>query len=1271
MNRPILLTLLLCLLGVPAQSMERETNRDSLLVARHADIAVRDGRVIVRFLLSAPSKAVGGNDRYRLTPELMATDSTLPVLPPYYINKVSLTPLSPVGRRKSRSEHRRAVLGGRAASRNRLIESRPRLSDTTRYEISLPYEEWMGFQPLSLWLTREKESYSRAWRPDSKTLLSPQSLLSGVRLLAPWQRSIPLLRPVSGAGAQPVCFSLCESSATPVTTRGQSQLPAGETVRVLVYRTGSTSATDFVGENTYYADPNESGRLTPCTVDATGMVTGQGEELFLVPGQTYDIHAYSPALPTADRKTVTGIKHGTDLLGSKLTLKLEKFTPSVTLAPLVHQCAMMEFTIQGDPTDPSVLDLSAESVTLINMSREPGSYLLNSTTGVTPPGNNPDATVQMEAFNKLGDTKLSASQVVLPKAVGNFDLELKVLINGTKYTLSTPVNNLKLEAKKKYNWVVTCKREGITLSFSVTNWEETPFDSNAGTPAPLQEPANSFMVTPGRGISFKAVRPDGSSVGSVTRAEVLWQTRDGGNPVIERPTHVVWDNESQRIRVYTNIQATNGGKAVVVARNAGNVELYRWLVWVTPYNPWGALNGALKDANKSITDGVVPGGAAVHTYDTNFLAANGKQTVIMDRNLGATAPTDAGCNFQHGSRMAYRYGETLYEADGTTIYTQPAVPSTAPATGWTAVTINGTDATGAKSVEDPCPYGWRVPANNGTATSTWSAFDTSTFTGSNSGRTYGNGVNAYYPTGCWGTHRTGSNGYALLFTGSSVSPFGSQSAATQLPVRCVQDATVFGVGTPIMEAVTVSDISATGATFNCRMTSTGGAIITKRGFYYHTQPFVDGVGATSAPSLGSLNEPAFKADVSDLTQGITYYVQAYIQTSGGTFYSPLVQFVPSGLPKVSTGNATSTGPTTATVDGNAVTDTGGDAAVKRGVVYSTTSNFDPQSQGTQVEAGTSGIGSYAIPLTGLQPGTLYYVRAYATNKVATAYGVQRSFTTVGVPTFSNPQISNLMGTTVTFRSVLTGPLPTPGVTEWGFEWSTSADFPVGAGTASAAVPDNTSHPTGKSFEFPATGLKDNTTYYVRAYGKNTAGTGYSASLRFITPQLPSVVTLPSGGATYIGTNGKVPVTLNGEVMTIGSGALDDRGFEYSTTAGFAGGTGIKVSAGSGGASAGKFAVPSNVFESDRTYYIRAYATNLAGTGYGEIRSERLDYVCGAYLQRADIENHRTENQYAACRTKRNHSVGERQADSARLCLSGRGFFQLYLYRVAYAPAESL
>ena len=44
------------------------------------------------------------------------------------------------------------------------------------------------------------------------------------------------------------------------------------------------------------------------------------------------------------------------------------------------------------------------------------------------------------------------------------------------------------------------------------------------------------------------------------------------------------------------------------------------------------------------------------------------------------------------------------------------------------------------------------------------------------------------------------------------------------------------------------------------------------------------------------------------------------------------------------------------------------------------------------------MGSFADTLAGLDPGTNYFVRAYATNSAGTGYGVEKTFTTKAMAT---------------------------------------------------------------------------------------------------------------------------------------------------------------------------------------------------------------------------------------------------------------------------------
>jgi hypothetical protein len=79
------------------------------------------------------------------------------------------------------------------------------------------------------------------------------------------------------------------------------------------------------------------------------------------------------------------------------------------------------------------------------------------------------------------------------------------------------------------------------------------------------------------------------------------------------------------------------------------------------------------------------------------------------------------------------------------------------------------------------------------------------------------------------------------------------------------------------------------------------------------------------------------------------------------------------------------------VSGGNITADGGDAVSSRGICWGTEKKPTISENRT---ADGSGTGIFSSRLTGLDPGTTYYVRAYATNSAGTSYGDEKSLKTV-------------------------------------------------------------------------------------------------------------------------------------------------------------------------------------------------------------------------------------------------------------------------------------
>ena len=100
----------------------------------------------------------------------------------------------------------------------------------------------------------------------------------------------------------------------------------------------------------------------------------------------------------------------------------------------------------------------------------------------------------------------------------------------------------------------------------------------------------------------------------------------------------------------------------------------------------------------------------------------------------------------------------------------------------------------------------------------------------------------------------------------------------------------------------------------------------------------------------------------------------------------------SDPPVLTTATVTSVSETGAVSGGN-ITDEGTSAVTARGVCWGTVAN--PTVADSKTSDGT-GVGEFKSTLSGLVPGTLYHVRAYATNAEGTGYGADVTFTTASL-----------------------------------------------------------------------------------------------------------------------------------------------------------------------------------------------------------------------------------------------------------------------------------
>jgi hypothetical protein len=274
------------------------------------------------------------------------------------------------------------------------------------------------------------------------------------------------------------------------------------------------------------------------------------------------------------------------------------------------------------------------------------------------------------------------------------------------------------------------------------------------------------------------------------------------------------------------------------------------------------------------------------------------------------------------------------------------------------------------------------------------------------------------------------------------------------------------------------------------------------------------------------------------------------------------------------------GSDTAVVEGFVVAE--GDGIIERGICYSTSENPTVDDNKVVYEGETENA-AFTVVLRDLDYATTYYARAYAIGENGTVYGEQLSFTTDPVvPTLTTAEVTEITGNSAKSGGNVTVSGGAE-VTARGVCYSTEEN---------PTIEDNRTEDGEGMGEFVSSlsNLKGNTTYYLRAYATNSAGTGYGPQVSFTTlVDAPVVVTSSVDNIT------KTSAILNGEVTYDGGGTVTVRGFVWGTTEN----PSLEDNVIESGDGVGVFVETLDGLSKNTTYHVRAFATNSYGTAYGD------------------------------------------------------------------------
>ncbi len=387
---------------------------------------------------------------------------------------------------------------------------------------------------------------------------------------------------------------------------------------------------------------------------------------------------------------------------------------------------------------------------------------------------------------------------------------------------------------------------------------------------------------------------------------------------------------------------------------------------------------------------------------------------------------------------------------------------------------------------------------------------------------------------------------------------------------------------PSVKTLGVTDITESSALLSGNVVSDNGADVTERGFMWHqgTDLSADSFKIKVDGSLGE-----YSTTLDGLEPNVKYTIRAYAINAKGTSYGdPMVFTSKAGLPSLAStavSNITSTSATFAC----SVTSHGGNTVTEVGFYYGTSSDI---SQREKISAKYS-TNDFTMSVTGLAVGTMYYVTAFAKNEEGEAYSNVEDFTTDAIA----PSVQTVDATEVSSSSaLLTGMVLSENgepITDSGFMWMKGNGDPTASSNKASA-----GRVSEGEFSKELTNLEPNQTYSYKAYAVNAKGTGYGEVKTFTTS-----VALPEVDYASVGTKTSTSAVISATVLSHGGKTVSEVGFLYGTTSSLDPSTASKVRM---NYSSDSYSITISGLTRATEYYVQPYATNSAGTAYGNVIS---------------------------------------------------------------------